>query len=240
MRILLCANNIVGLEVAKFLRHENIIGLAIHEPERQLFTNEIKKVIRGVPILMGKEINDKKLITQLKPNIIICAFWCYILKKEILDIPRFGCINFHPSFLPYNRGMNPNVWPFIEGTPAGATIHYMTEEPNAGDIIIQEKVGVEPIDTAGSLDSKLHCKLVEMFRKVWPLIKESKNLRIKQKGKGSYYYLKDVEKLDFFSGDDMKIINRLRARNFKDRTYAYFVENGKKVKIYLRLKYEYE
>ena len=237
MKILLCANNIVGLEVARYLKKENIIALGIHAPKKQVFTEEIKRTIRGIPVLVGQDINDEKLIKQLIPDIIICAFWAYILKSEILKIPKFGCINFHPSLVPYNRGMNPNVWPFIDGTPAGVTIHYMVEKPDAGDVIIQEKVDIEPVDTAGSLDDKLHRKLVELFKEVWPLIKENKAPRTKQIGKGTRHLLKDVNKLDRLNKSDMKVVNKLRARNFRDRTYSYFIENGRKVKVYIKLKY---
>ena len=124
MKILLCANNIVGLEVARFLveQDENIVALAIHMPGEQKYTKEIIDTLKlpQTKIFFANQLQQNETIEHLKVlkvDLCISAFWAYLFKKKFIDIFPKGIINFHPSFLPFNRGKNPNVWPIIENTP---------------------------------------------------------------------------------------------------------------------------
>lgn len=247
MRILLLANNWVGLQVARYLkkRNETIVGLGIHSPERQKYTPEIIKTI-SLPnnrIFEGNQINSPqtlKKIVEMKPDIILAAFWYYILKKELITLPRYGCINFHPGFLPFNRGMNPNVWPFIDGSPAGVTLHIITEKVDKGDILAQKQIPIEPHDTAGSLEKKTWTEIVSLFKKTWPVIKKQKIKGLSQKeDHATVHFAKDITSLDEidlkknYSG--LELINRLRARSYPKHTFAYYKVNGKKIFIRVEL-----
>lgn len=249
MRILLLANNIVGLEIAKYLkkRKEKVVGLGIHPKEKQKFTKEIINVF-NLPkerVFDGSGLRNPKVlkrIEKLKPDIIIAAFWGIILKEEILQIPRMGAINFHPGYLPYNRGMNPNVWPFIENTPAGVSIHYIDNGVDTGDIIARKKINITPTDTAGSLYDKTLTEIIDLFKVIWPMIKKGEIKKIKQsslKEKSTSHRLSqagELDKIDLskkYSGREL--INLLRARSYRERFFAYYEENGKKVYIRVEL-----
>ncbi len=251
MRILLLANNWVGLEVCKFLRQkkETIVGLGIHEKERQRCTKEIIQAsgVSKNTIFFAKELRTSATlshITALKPDIIIAAFWAYILKPPLLSIPPKGCINFHPGYLPYNRGVNPNVWPFIENTPAGVTLHYVDEHIDTGDIIARKKVPITLIDTAETVYDKTLAAIVDLFKKTWPSIKTGKNLRTSQKNlseKPTFHSLRDIEKIDKIDLNKRittrKLLNILRSRSYSDRYYAYYEENGKRLYVRVQLSY---
>src|SRR5258706_6564932 len=177
MRIFLLANNFVGLEICKYLvgRKENIVAQAVHEKDKQRFTKEIIEVskINKSNIFLADSLRQQKTLSkikQLKPDIIIAAFWGYILKPDLISIPPRGCVNFHPGYLPYNRGVNPNVWPFIENTPIGVTLHYIDEGTDTGDIIARKKMVQDPIDTAGTVYDKTLEEIIALFKKTWPLI----------------------------------------------------------------------
>lgn len=249
MRIFLLANNSVGYEVCKYLkeRGETIVGLGVHDKLKQKFTNEIITTA-GVSkkyIFYPHDLrNNSKLtiIKNLKPDIIIAAFWGYILKKELLAIPSSGAINFHPGYLPYNRGMNPNVWPFIENTPAGVTIHYIDEGIDTGDIIAREKVKIFPTDTAGDIYDKTLIEIVELFKKIWPNIATGKNMRKSQSlynEKSTFHKATDIsyfDKIDLhktYTGGEL--IKLLRARTYKDRYFSYYEEDGEKIYIKVQL-----
>lgn len=252
MRIILLANNWVGLQVTDYLkkRKEQIVALGIHESQKQKYTKEIIKCskVPGKYVFTAHSLRDATFVAKLaswKPDMIIAAFWGYILTPDVIGIPPKGCINFHPGYLPYNRGMNPNVWPFVEGTPAGVTIHYIDPGVDTGDIIARKKVPITPIDTAGSLYDKTLQTIVELFKKEWPKIKSGKNKRIKQKTLGnkvSFHLGRDVSNLDEivltkrYTGSEL--INRLKARSYSNRYFSYFKEKGKKVYIRLQLSYE--
>lgn len=246
---MLLANNSVGLEVCKYLkeRNENIVALAVHEKEKQFFTENIILVSK-VPeknIFFASELRTPYGITKIKkinPDIIIAAFWGYILKKELLQIPKKGAINFHPGYLPYNRGMNPNVWPLIENTPAGVSIHYIDEGIDSGDIIARKRVQILPTDTAGDIYDRTLLEIVTLFKGIWPGIKDGTAKRIPQKKMKEipiFHLLKDVDKLDKvdlekkYTGKEL--IDLLRARSYKNRFFSYFMVKGKKIFVRIEL-----
>ena len=246
MRILILANGIVGLEIVSFLRelNEDIIGIGLHEKSiRRLGDQIIKK--SGVSennIIFGNVINSKKsiiTINKLKPDIIISAFWAYILKKDLINIPKYGCINLHPGFLPSNRGKNPNVWPIVDGSPGGICIHYVDEGIDTGDIIVRKTIKVEETDTGGSFYNKTLKEIVTLFKQNWGNIKMNKHKSLKQcelKDNSSFHYGKDVDELDKIYLDrtytGREIINILRARTYDNKSFAYYLDS-KKNKIHI-------
>ena len=245
MRILFLGNNWVGWQVAKWLKEQNeqIVGLVVHSPEKQKFYNKLIAQINIDPkyIFYGSELRNIEIIDfikALRPDIGLSIFFGYILKQEFLDLFPLGVINLHPSYLPFNRGQYPNVWSIIDGTPAGATLHYVDSGVDTGDIVSQKKVYVEQKDTGQSLYKKLEFACFELFIETWPLIKSGKTLRTKQdRNEGTYHCTSDVAKLDQInlnkSYSAMELFNIVRARTFPPYPGAYYVDNGKKV--YLRL-----
>jgi len=249
-KIFLLANNWVGLEIAKYLvkRQENIVGLAIHEKDKQKFTKEIIKTV-NLPkskIFKANSLRDPKVVGKIKqmtPDIMIGAFWGYILKSELISIPPMGCINFHPGYLPFNRGMNPNVWPIVEDTPAGVTIHYVDEGIDTGKIIARKKVVVEPIDTGGSLYDKTLIEIVKLFKQIYPqLIAGKIRPKRQNEAQATFHWAKDIDALDKIELDKKytarELIDLLRARTYADKSYAYFFDKGKKIRVGLTLSYD--
>lgn len=249
MKIFLLANNWVGLEIAKYLkkRKEKIIALGIAPVEKQKFTKEIIKTVnlpKGL-IFDGSSLRDPtvvKKIKELAPDIIIGAFWVTILKPEIITIPPYGCINFHPGYLPYNRGLNPNVWPIVEDTPAGVTLHYIDSGIDTGDIISRRIVEINAFDTAETVYNKTLVEMVNLFNEQWPLIKKGRNAIIPQSkfdDKPTFHLAKDLEKLDKIDLDKKytgrELINILRSRSYKNRFFSYYLDRGKKVFIRVEL-----
>lgn len=87
----------------------------------------------------GCDINLEKWVKTINPDLIIVNGMSELLKKNILDIPKKGCINLHPTLLPNYRGGYPIFWTFYDQTvQPGVTIHYLDEGEDTGDIIYQE------------------------------------------------------------------------------------------------------
>ena len=247
MKIFLLANNSVGLQIAKYLkrRGENIVALGIAPTEKQKFTQQIIDTL-GLPknkIIKGEQLSDKGIlekIKKLKPDIIIGAFWVTILKPEILAIPKHGSINFHPGLLPYNRGMNPNVWSFIENTPAGVTLHYIDNGVDTGSIIAQKEIPIGITDTAGDLEKKTWKEIVVLFKKTWGNIKKNRIQSIVQdESKMTFHWAKDIDSLDEIDLDKKykasELLALLRARSYPKKSFAYFIKDGKKVYVKVSL-----
>jgi methionyl-tRNA formyltransferase len=151
-------------------------------------------------------------------------------------------INLHPAYLPYNRGAFTNVWSIVDGTPAGATLHYIDTGVDTGDVIARSRVTVSPTDTGGSLYDKLENACIELFKGTWPQVASGNVPRIAQsgpsfEGEGTSHRMKDVDAIDEIDLDASykarDLINILRARTFPPYSGAYFTEND--IRIYLRL-----
>lgn len=253
MKVFLMADYRVGWEVAKYLRTmgENIVGLAVHpvRMEHQINRGYTRKIIETVGLPKQLVFDGEKLkngegierVRALQPDVILCVFWGFLLQQELINIPTSGCINFHCAYLPYNRGKNPNIWPIIEGTPAGVTLHYIDPGIDSGDIMAQKEVMVEPIDTGKTLYEKLANAFIVLFHETWPKMKNGTVKSIPQPQGGTFHYAKDLQKLDHIDLDKLytgrELINILRARTFPPYPGAYFLAGGEKIYMELHLKY---
>jgi len=113
----------------------------------------------GFSVLQPRRVREVEFVEQLRalaPDIIIVAAYGQILQKDILTLPKFGCLNIHASLLPLYRGAAPINWAIIRGEQeAGITIMQMDEGMDTGEILMQERISIEPVDTAGTLTVKL-------------------------------------------------------------------------------------
>ena len=151
-------------------------------------------------------IDDVRFIT---PDFIVSYNYRYIISKEIIDCVKGNAINMHISFLPYNRGANPNVWSFLEDTPKGVTIHYIDEYIDTGDIIVQREVFIdEEIETLKSSYEILHRDIQKLFKENWDNIKSEEITPVPQSRKGTLHFTKeflDLEQLIQEKGWDTPI-----------------------------------
>lgn len=249
IRIMLLVNNWVGWQIVKYLkdRKENIVALAIDEKKNQAFVKQIIKVSRlqKKQIFRAKSLEKAEVlakIKKIKPNLVISAYCGYILKKEFIEIPNLGCINIHPGYLPFNRGKQPYIWPIVDGTSAGVTIHYINQRIDTGDIISRKQVKTSPIDTGRSIYVKTAFESVKLFKKIYPKFVAGKIKSIKQDDRQATFHLaKDADvakKINLnkkYKARDL--INLLRALTINDKDFAYYEENGKKIKISIKLGY---
>jgi methionyl-tRNA formyltransferase len=103
------------------------------------------------------------------------AAYGQILPREILTLPKYGCINIHASLLPFYRGAAPINWAIIRGeTQTGITIMQMDEGMDTGAVLLQESVVIDPADTAGSLTEKLSALGAKLITTALPLIAAGK------------------------------------------------------------------
>ena len=153
-------------------------------------------------VMQTSEKITTELIYSNNINFIVSYGYCHILGKDILDIFHDRAINLHLSYLPFNRGADPNFWSFVENTPIGVTIHYIDEGIDTGDIIVQEKVKFDTKqDTLSSSYEKLHIAIQDLFKKNWQDIKTIGCKRQKQVGNGTSHKVKDKINLNHLLED---------------------------------------
>jgi methionyl-tRNA formyltransferase len=113
----------------------------------------------GIPVYQPEKIRneaDLAEILALKPDLVVTAAFGQILPNELLEAPKFGCINVHASLLPELRGGAPIHYSILQGKEkTGITIMYMAEKLDAGDILTQAEVVIEEEDNVGTLHDKL-------------------------------------------------------------------------------------
>jgi len=249
MKIFLFVDGWIGAQVLRHLRsqNENIIGIAVHPPSTR---NNFDEIIKNSKLpednihTVGKNPNERFVdyLTNINPDIILVVSWTYILKKNIFGIPNRGCLNFHMSFLPFNRGKKPNVWPIIEGTPAGVSIHYIDSGIDSGKILFRKKVDVEIIDTAKTLYEKQLIAFVSLFKESWLKVKNNNIHTIDNVlDEGTFHLDEEFKELEEIALDEkcypLELINQIRAKTFPPHDGAYFVHNGQKVFVHIELSY---
>ena len=110
----------------------------------------------GVPVYAPPKINApefvRTLAEEIRPDLLVSVAASQVLRRGVLEVPRLGCINLHSAPLPRYQGMMPNFWTMVHGEPhATVTIHYMVEKLDAGDIILQRPVPIQPEDSLHDL-----------------------------------------------------------------------------------------
>ncbi len=129
--------------------------------------------------LRNKE--DLQTVLDLEGDLIITAAFGQILPKQLLDTPRFGCINVHASLLPEYRGGAPIHQAIIDGKhETGITIMYMVEKLDAGDILTQAKVEILEDDHVGTLHNKLSVIGAELLSHTIPKLLKGEITPIQQ------------------------------------------------------------
>ncbi len=113
----------------------------------------------GLPLYQPKRVREPIFIDALRklnPDVIVVAAYGQILPKEVLALPKYGCINIHASLLPAYRGAAPINWAIIRGDKeTGITIMQMDEGMDTGAVLMQESHPIGPGDTSGALTETL-------------------------------------------------------------------------------------
>ncbi len=188
-------------------------------------------------ILQPQKIrNNTEFINKIKdinPDIICVVAYGKILPKELLEIPKLGCINVHGSLLPKYRGAAPIQWAVLNGDKeTGITTMYMNEGMDTGDMILKEKVTIGENETTGELWGKLAKIGADLLVETLELIEKGKAPREKQ---GEDFTLapmlnKEMAKIDWQNKTAEEIKNLVRGLNPIMGAYAYL--NGKKIKFW--------
>ena len=128
---------------------------------RQVAFPPVKRLAleHGIPVIQAQTLKSSEVLEKLaslQPELIIVAAFGYILPPAVLSLPRFACLNVHPSLLPRHRGPSPVANTILCGDElAGVTIMLMDSGMDTGPILAQGKVGISFMDTTGSLSSRL-------------------------------------------------------------------------------------
>lgn len=198
MRVLIAANESIGYNCFKILLEEKqqVVGVITNKITDRLGVQNIRiKKLAGqykINLYQPENINHPDFVERieaLKPDIIFNISFLQIYKRPLLDIPTFGCINFHPGILPQYAGATCLVWAiFNREKEYGVTLHYITEKIDAGDIISFKTFQMDENETALSLLLKCYQHGTILFKKTLRNILNENVVPIRQDFRKRRYY----------------------------------------------------
>lgn len=206
--------------------------------------NEIADLARsfGCQTLSGDEISEHNVATILAGvEIIYLAWWPRIIPDYIINAPKTGVVNFHPSLLPYNRGKNYNFWTIVENTPFGVTLHFVDEGIDSGDILFQTRIEKDWEDTGETLYLKAQQEIITLFKARYLDIMAGRYTRTPQNPEhGQIHYFKELDPASRIYLDKpynaRDLLNLLRARTFTGKPSCYFFDGDKKYEVRISIK----
>ncbi len=201
----------------KYLYNKTKLGLitklrtkmaqTIHKKDNEIFysLDEVKKIY-DFKHKVVKDINSTEVIKHIRDldiDLIVSLSFSYIIKPEILTIPKIASINLHRSYLPKYRGCNPVFWMrAFKEKEAGYTFHYLDSELDSGDIIFQEKIPLYENDDYISVMTRMSKKIVKTINPVINSVLDGTAKRIKQNEEEATYFKcpqkKDREKYNIW------------------------------------------
>lgn len=189
-----------------------------------------------IPVLQPVRARDEEFVKSIKeinPDLIVVIAFGQILGKELLEIPKYGCINVHVSLLPKYRGAAPINWVIINGEKkTGITTMYMDEGLDTGDIILSKEFDLDRYITAGELHDRMMVEGAEILKDTIDLIEKGEAKRTPQNhDEFSYAPIMDrnLGNIDFTKSAE-EIHNLARGVNPWPGAYTFY--NDVKMKIW--------
>lgn len=226
----------------KLIEHHYQIEAVVTQPDRpkgrkKLLTPppvKVEALKHNIPVLQPLKIKEEfEQVLALQPDLIITAAFGQILPKEILEAPKFGCINVHASLLPELRGGAPIHYSILQGKEkTGITIMYMVEKLDAGDILTQVEVPILERDHVGSLHDKLSEAGANLLLKTLPLLLNNELKARKQNDEDVTFacnITREQEKINWNSSG-VQIYNQIRGLH--PWPVAYTTIDGQVLKIW--------
>lgn len=246
MNIALFAADVAGREIVQFFRDQHVkpTVLVLDARDPRELNATMRAITDAQTILSSDELDHVETLGILRAaelDLAILAWWPYILKVPLIQIPRLGCLNFHPSLVPHNRGKHPNFWSLIEDSPYGVSLHFIDCGIDSGDIAFQRPISKTWTDTGKTLYETARREIIQLFKDVFPAILRGEIPRRPQDlAQGSFHRASELEpasKIDLDKAYPARyLLNLLRARTFPPHPAAWFEDGGEKYEVRIEIK----
>ena len=205
--------------------------------KKMMFSAVKKKALEyGLTVYQPEKVKDSDFVQVLKelaPDIMVVVAFGQILSEEILNIPKYGCINVHGSLLPEYRGAAPIQWSIIHGREyGGVTTMYMAKGLDSGDMILKAQEKIRDDDTYGSLYDRLSVIGADLLIKTLELIESGEAPRTPQneaEATAAPMITREMERINWNDRAD-NIVNLIKGLN--PQPVAHTLLKGEKLKIW--------
>lgn len=186
------------------------------------------------PVRIRRDETFIRMLREMTPDVIVVVAFGQILPKEVLDIPRLGCVNVHASLLPKFRGAAPIQWSIIDGeVKTGVTTMLMDVGLDTGDMLLRKEVAIEAGETGGSLHDKLAAAGGDLIEPTLKGLEEGTIVPEKQNDDEAGEYARMLDKeLGCIDFDQPAVVIERLIRGLNPWPSAYTYLNGKTLKIW--------
>ena len=195
-----------------------------------------KAVENNIKVYQPTKVRDGEFVEILKeyePDVIVVVAFGQILSEDILNIPKYGCINVHGSILPKYRGAAPIQWSIINGEEfGGVTTMYMAKGLDSGDMILKAEEKIKDDDTYGTLYDRLSYIGADLLIKTLDLIERGEVVRVPQNDDDATLapmITRDMEHIDWDNTSE-NVVNLIKGLNPQPVSYTMY--NDEKLKIW--------
>ena len=205
--------------------------------KKMMFSAVKEKALEyGLTVYQPEKVKDSDFVQVLKelaPDIMVVVAFGQILSEEILNIPKYGCINVHGSLLPEYRGAAPIQWSIIHGREyGGVTTMYMAKGLDSGDMILKAQEKIRDDDTYGNLYDRLSVIGADLLIKTLELIESGEAPRTPQneaEATTAPMITREMERINWNDRAD-NIVNLIKGLN--PQPVAHTLLKGEKLKIW--------
>lgn len=247
LKIIFMGTSWIAKEVLASLLEEkyNIIAVFTQPDKKtgrkqEIEASPVKEIaqMKKIPIFQPKKIDEEIIekIKELSPDLIVVFAYGKIIPKEVLEIPKFKCLNIHPSLLPKYRGPSPIQNAILSGEEkTGITIMIMDEKVDHGDILFQTEVPIDNDETSADLFQKISILSSKLVTDKFPLWIQRK-IKPKKQDDEKATYCQLIEREDghvFWNEEAQEIYNKFRAFHPWPGIFSIFENNGVLTRIKL-------
>jgi methionyl-tRNA formyltransferase len=242
-QIIIFADGEVGYRLVRWLLdyHPDDVALVVVIAKNRIF--ELLEQ-RGTNCLLHSEFNTQKcqqFFGESGPDLGLLLWWPKILKEDLLNWPRYGFINTHPSLLPHARGKHYNFWTLVEAAPFGVSLHFTKKDVDAGEIVAQKPIDYGWEDTGESLYYKALDAMYELFVETFSRLRVFDFKAYEQNlDEGSFHFAFELDQACKIKLDESytvrNLLNLLRARTFSGHPACNFEDDGKRYEVRVEIK----
>lgn len=225
------------------LKSRHVVPLVITHPESKheyetIWNDSVKALAlsHNIPVIERQYANNKKIgqaISDVKPDMIVLSDWRTWLSPMIYSIPKYGAVNIHDALLPKYGGFAPINWAIINGEiETGVTVHFVSEEFDLGDIVLQRKVPISFFETATDVFYKIIEIIPGLTLEALELVERGKVKFIPQdRNKATFFHKRSGrDSLIDWGRSNIEIYNLIRAQS-DPYPNAYTFHKGNRLKI---------
>lgn len=220
-----------GITVPLVVTHEDI-------PSETIWFESVAELakLHDIPVITPADPNTPEILAQIKaiePDFLFSLYYRLMLKSNLLALPKRGALNMHGSLLPKYRGRVPVNWAVIKGEmETGATLHYMTEKPDCGDIVDQQAIPILPNDTAFEVFHKVTWTAEIALDRCLPrLLNGTAKVTRQDPSRGAYFGARKPEDGKINWNDTAQNIHNLVRGVAPPYPGAFTIVNGKPLRI---------